>query len=55
MHFTKNDTVEYRKDLKGPTIFICYRVIPVIANIGDKGKRFKALISDGFPLLAGPL
>ena len=44
-------------DFKGPTIFICYRRISVIANIEIKEKFFKGLSSviGGFPLLAGPL
>ena len=37
-------------DFKGPTIFICYRRISIIAEIENKENIFK-----GFPLLAGSL
>ena len=46
-------------DFKGPTIFICYRRISVIANIEIKEKLFKGpkkiFVMGAFPLLAGPL
>ena len=46
-------------DFKGPTIFICYRRISVIANIEIKEKFFKGpkgiFVIGGNPLLAGPL
>ena len=44
---------------KGPTIFICYRRISVIANIENKEILFKeprmASVIGGSPQLAGPL
>ena len=38
---------------KGPTVFICYRKISVIANI-ERDLKVASIIG-GFPLLVGPL
>ena len=50
-------------DLKGPTIFICYRRSSTIANIGSKEKSYQGTtkllqfssVIGGFPLLLDPV
>ena len=52
-----------KTDLKGPTSFICYRRIFIIANIGNKVKLFQGTtklllfssVLGGFPLLLDPV
>ena len=50
-------------DLKGPTIFICFRQVSTIANVGNKEKPFQGTtklllfssVIGGFPLLLDPV